>query len=346
MSIQDRRVRSLVVTNMWPTPAVPGTGTFVRDRVESLRAAGVDVEVMYFPRTEGRSVYRGLGRKVAAAAAERQPDVVHVMYGGVMADAVTRSVFGRPVVVSFCGSDLLGGRGASLAERLSLRYGVLASRRAARRAAGVIVMSRNLHDALPAVVSRDRTWIVPDGVDFSRFRPLDRARCRAELGWEGDRRHVLFPALRSRPEKRYALAEATVEALNAEGHAVELHALENVPHAEVPVWLNAANAVLLTSAHEGSTNVVKEALACDVAVVSVDVGDARERLAGIEGCFVADAAPEDLAAKLSAALANGERVAGRASIRDLALDRTAARVAEIYREVIDGGGGEALLRRA
>lgn len=331
-------MRSLVVTNIWPTPAVPGTGTFVLDRVESLRAAGVDVDVMYFPRTEGRSVYRGLGKRVADAVGEREPDVVHVMYGGVMADEVTRRVRSRPVVISFCGTDLLGGRGANLVERLSLRFGVLASRRAAPRAAGIIVMSKNLHEALPAAARTARTWIVPDGIDFSRFRPLDRDRCRERLGWDPARRHVLFPALRSRPEKRYALAEAGVELLNAGGPAVELHALENVPHADVPVWLNAADAVLLTSAHEGSTNVVKEALACDVAVVSVDVGDARERLAGIEGCFVADATPEDIAAKLSAALAHGERVDGRERIRDLALDRTAARVMEIYRVVTAGDG--------
>jgi hypothetical protein len=73
-------VRSLVVTNI--TPEVPGTGTFVLDRVRGLRAAGIDVDVMYFPRTEGRSVYRGLGQKVRGAVAERMPDVVHVMYGG------------------------------------------------------------------------------------------------------------------------------------------------------------------------------------------------------------------------------------------------------------------------
>ena len=331
-------MRSLVVTNIWPTPAVPGTGTFVLDRVESLRAAGVEVDVMYFPRTEGRKVYRGLGRKVEAEAARQRPDVVHVMYGGVMADQVTRHVRSRPVVVSFCGTDLLGGRGANLLDRLSLLYGVRASRRAARRAAGIIVMSPNLNDALPSEAKMARSWIVPDGVDFEKFRPLDRAGCREQLGWDPGRRHVLFPALRSRPEKRYALAEAAVELLRAEGHAVELHALENVPHGDVPVWLNAADAVLLTSAHEGSTNVVKEALACDVAVVSVDVGDARARLSGVEGCFVADATAEDLAAKLAAAFAHGERVAGRESIRDLALDRTAARVAEIYRTVTGGAG--------
>jgi len=55
---------------------------------------------------------------------------------------------------------------------------------------------------------------------------------------------------------------------------------------------------LLTSLHEGSPTVVKEALACGLPVVSVDVGDVAERIEGIEGCHLAVATPEDLAAKL------------------------------------------------
>ena len=327
-------MHALVVTNSWPTPELPGTGTFVRDRVTSLRAAGVDVEVMNFPRTHGRGVYRGLGKKVQEAVAERRPDVVHVMYGGVMADAVTRDVRTSPVVVSFCGTDLLGGPGENPLDRLSLRYGVLASRRAAKRAAGIIVMSRNLFDALPAPVDESRTWIIPDGVDFSRFRPLERLRCRERLGWDPAHRHVLFPAQRSRPEKRYALAEESVKRVDGGAPPIELHALEDVPHDEVPVWLNAADVVVLTSTHEGSTNVVKEALACNVPVVSVDVGDVKERLAGIEGCFVAAATPDDIAAKLSRALARAGGIDARDGIEDVALERTAAQVRDVYRTVV------------
>ena len=62
--------------------------------------------------------------------------------------------------------------------------------------------------------------------------------------------------------------------------------------------MNAADAVLLTSLHEGSPNAVKEAMACDVPVVAVDVGDVRERIGDADGCYVAAATPEALADKL------------------------------------------------
>ena len=111
---------------------------------------------------------------------------------------------------------------------------------------------------------------------------------------------------------------------------MELHSLDAVPHDDVPIWLNASHAVVLTSVREGSPNVVKEALACNVPVVSVDVGDVRERVAGIEGCFVADATPSDVSAKLGQALARRERITGRERIADLSLPRVAATLREIY----------------
>ena len=316
---------------MYPTAAAPTTGTFVAAQVESLRRAGVGVEVLHLDRRQaGRHVYRGLRKKVKGFVAATDPDVVHVMYGGVMADAVTRAIGDRPVLVSYCGTDLLGGRGNGALDDLALRYGVLASRRAARRADGVIVKSRNLLDALPRSVDDSRVWIVPNGVDLARFHPRDRSESQKTLGWTGARRHVLFPAPAERPEKRFVLAQAAVAHHNQHGDNVELHALSNVPHDDVPVWLNAADVVLLTSAHEGSPNVVKEALACNVPVVSVNVGDVRERIEGVDGCFIADPSPEDISAKLTMALQRREPIEGRGRVADLSLEGVADRVRTIY----------------
>jgi teichuronic acid biosynthesis glycosyltransferase TuaC len=331
-------MRAVVVTNVYPTPASPSAGTFAADHVAGLRAADVSVELLFVPRHEvGRRVYRGLGRRVAGLARSTRADVVHVLYGGVMADLITRAVRDAPVVVSFIGTDLLGGRGKGVVHSLARRSGVTASRRAARRADGVVVKSANLLEALPAEVDRAHVWTVPDGVDLERFRPLDTATCRAALGWDSRRRHVLFPSSPERPEKRFALAEAAVAALPSDSDA-ELHVLAGVPHGAVPTWLNAADVVLLTSAHEGSPNVVKEALACDVAVVSVDVGDVRERIEPIEGCHVARDTPEDVAAKLALALGRGARIDGRRHVP--ALSQASARLRDVYAAVIEAWRGD------
>jgi teichuronic acid biosynthesis glycosyltransferase TuaC len=324
-------LRALVVTNMYPTAAVPYAGPFVATQVESLRAAGVEVEVLHLNRQElGRSVYRGLAKRVQERVAAADPDLVHVAYGGVMADTVTRSIRDRPVLVTFHGTDLLGGRAHGVLNALSVRLNVRASHRAARRAAGVIVVSETLLDALPRSLDRSRVWVVPNGVDLSLFQPRDRVECQRALGWDPERTHVLFPSSPSRAVKRFGLAEASAALVNGNVGPVELHALDGVPHDDVPTWLNAANAILLTSAHEASPVIVKEALACNVPVVSVDVGDVRERIARVDGCFIADPHPEDLAEKLKRALARREPIAGREHVEDLSLERIAGRVQGIY----------------
>ena len=323
-------MRVLAVTNLYPTESSPAPGTFVASQIDSLRQLGVEVELLHVDRfAGGRRVYRSLARDVLQAVNETEPDLVHVMYGGVMADVVTRKIRDRPVLVSFCGTDVLGTGGRGVIDRVSHRYGVLASRRA-----GIVVKARNLLAALPSQISPSRVWILPNGVDLDRFRPLDRQACLQSTGWSPAQKHVLFGAEPWRPEKRFALARAAVDRLDLDGDSVQLHVLDGVPHEAVPSWLNAADVVLITSIHEGSPNVVKEALACNVPVVSVDVGDVRERLEGIEGCFIAASSPADLAAKLKQVLERGRRIDARDRARELSSDRVAARLCRIYEELV------------
>jgi teichuronic acid biosynthesis glycosyltransferase TuaC len=124
-----------------------------------------------------------------------------------------------------------------------------------------------------------------------------------------------------------------VALLRADGTDVELHVLAGVPPDAVATWLNAADTVLLTSAHEGSPNVVKEALACNVPVVSVDVGDVRERIHEIAGCYIADPTPEDLAAKVERAVRREGAITARERVADISLERVAARLWDIYATV-------------
>ena len=323
-------MRVLVVTNMYPSDAHPTAGTFVAAQVESLRDAGVDMEVLLVDRVAaGRAVYRNLAKTVRASFNTVNPDLVHVMYGGVMAAAVTRAIRERPVLVSFCGSDLLGISGGAV-KMLSGRLGVAASKRAAVRAAGIVVKSENLLNALPRGIDDSRVWLLPNGVDLRRFRPIDRLECQHHLGWDPSRRHVLFPANPTRPEKRFGLAEACVARLNKNSSDVHLHVLKDVPHEDVPTWLNAAEAILVTSTHEGSPNAVKEALACNVPVVSVDVGDVRARIDGIDGCFVADPTPANLAAKLGHVFERKAPIDARKQMHETSLEHVAEKLREIY----------------
>ena len=329
-------VSTLAVTNFFPSPAHPVSGTFIERQVAGLRQVGVDVDVMIVDREgAGMKVYGGLGKRVRAKVSGSSYDLVHVMYGGVMAEIVTRAT-DIPTVVSFCGSDLLGEHSSGRLRAAAAGYGVWASRQAARRASGVVVKSANLRDALPAGVPARRVKIIPNGIDLERFRPLPRPECQERLEWQADTFHILF-CDRDAPVKRFDLAVAACEALRARGVDTELHVLRRVPHEEVPLWLNAADVLLLTSVHEGSPNIVKEALACDRPVVSTDVGDVRARIEGIDGCWIAEADPSDLANNLEAVHRGPRVVSGRASVYDLSLEAVAARLQQFYLEILNGG---------
>ncbi len=329
-------MRVLAVTNFYPTPKYPAIGTFVEQQVLGLRGIGLDVDVMLVNRWEnGVRSYLTLGTELRNRIRNFKPDIVHAMYGGVLAELVTRIVKDRPTMVSFCGSDLLGEYLSGSVRRICSEYGVLASHIAARRAVGIVVKSRNLEEALPASIDRFRVRIIPNGINLERFKPLNQVDCRNRLGWNQNKFHVLFPTTAGDPRKRLYLAQTAVNEANRSGLNAEIHQLRGVPHEEVPIWLNASHVVLLTSLHEGSPNVIKEALACDIPVVSVDVGDVSERVEGIEGCHIALPDPSDLGIKLGLVAARKGRIAGRANMQSLSLEQTAMYLGDFYREVVE-----------
>lgn len=339
-------MRLLAVTNLYPTLQTPTIGTFIEQQVLGLRRTGLDVDVMLVNRGErGMRSYFTMGAELRSRIEQFQPDVVHAMYGGVLSERVTRIVRDRPTVVSFCGSDLLGELLSGSMRRIISEYGILASHIAARRAVGIVVKSRNLEEALPATVDRSKVRIIPNGIDLERFRPLNQVDCRNKLRWDPSKFHVLFPTNAGDPRKRIYLAQAAIDKANRSGLNAEMHQLRGVPHEEVPIWLNASDVVLLTSLHEGSPNVIKEALACDLPVVSLDVGDVRERVSGIEGCYIAMPDPDDLGIKLGLVGAGGGRIAGRERMQPLSLEQTALHLGSFYREVLESHHRQAVSNR-
>jgi len=137
--------------------------------------------------------------------------------------------------------------------------------------------------------------------------------------------------------KRPALAEAAVDALNALGVRATLHYLRGVPYHDVPNWLNASDVLLMTSLHEGSPTIVKESLACGLPIVSVDVGDVGEQIKDIDGCFLSDADPRQLAAQMLKVRSGPRRVNGRDKMMNLSLQRIACRLLDVYEQVLQMG---------
>ncbi|HZE06511.1 MAG TPA: glycosyltransferase, partial [Solirubrobacteraceae bacterium] len=236
-------MRALIVTNMYPTPQRPELGRFVADQVAALRRTGeVDVELYSFAPGGSRSYPRAAVALRARHGRERF-DVVHAHYGLTIWPAL--AVRGRIRAVTLHGTDL----SHPLARPVTL---------AGLPVNDIVgVVSEPLGARVPRRALRGRLAVLPCGVDLERFHPIDRGEARRALGLDPDGRYLLFCADPARPEKRHDRARA------AAGD-VPLLTLGNVDPAEVPLWVNAANAVLVPSEREGFGLAALEALACDV----------------------------------------------------------------------------------
>ncbi|HEV2750076.1 MAG TPA: glycosyltransferase [Gemmatimonadales bacterium] len=321
-------IRVLMVTSDWPTPGQPRTTYFIKRQADFLQAAGVLVDVFAFRGRRNPWKYLSAWWRLRRRLARNYYDVLHAQFGQSGLLALPKRL---PLVVTYRGSDLLGevGRGGryTLVGRLLQRV----SRAVARRADAVIVVSDHMKAELPPGVP---AHVIPSGLDFELFRPIPRDEARRHLRLPLDRRLVLFAGSPEWPRKRYALARATMDRVDRELSA-ELVVAWGAPHSDIPYYMSACDALLFTSMQEGSPNVVKEALACDLPVVSVPVGDVATRLAGVAGCeLCADERPETIAAALERVLRRGGRSAGRASVRELDERLLTQRVIDIYRSVM------------
>ena len=311
-------MRVLVVTSLYPTADHPERGRFVADQVESLRAIdGLEIEVFQFE--PGGANYARAARELRRRHGGERFDVVHAHHGlgGWTARALGR---GAPLVVTFHGTDLehavVGRMSQALARAVALPATVSADL-ARRRLRGA---GRNMGVA-----------VLPMGVDMARFQPIPRAEAREALGLDTDGRYLLFPSDPARPEKRHDRARAVAQRADA-----LLLALERVEPERVPLYINAASAVLVTSEREGFGLAALEALACDVPVLSTPVGIAPLALAGIEGSLCADFAQAAWSTLAGAHLEHPDpRVQGRTRAALFGRDRMASRVFQTYRELAE-----------
>jgi glycosyltransferase involved in cell wall biosynthesis len=329
--MREPPLRVLAVTNMYPTAATPTYGTFIAAQMRSIAEAGAEVQVEFVDGRQGMWRYATMIPKIRRLAHSGRFDLVHAHYGLAGFVAAFQS---KPLVVSFCGDDLLGTPTRSGRPTLKSWLAVRISHLAARRADAIICKSHEMRSRLRLQKDRDRAHVIPNGVDDRLFAPGDRRAARQLLGVDSDERLVLFPTVPTERRKRHDLAEAAITVLRGQGIAVRLWVVNGVQPDRMPDYYRAADCLVLTSDWEGSPNVVKEALACDLPVVSVEAGDVRQWLALVPGCRLVPREPVAIAAGIRGVIIPPTRIDGTPVREALALRRVAARVMEVYAGVL------------
>ncbi|PYP18143.1 MAG: hypothetical protein DMD52_02860 [Gemmatimonadetes bacterium] len=329
MTSHDSPIRVLMITSEWPVPdGRPRTTFFIKRQAEFLQAAGVAVDVFHFKGARRPWNYFKAWLAVRRRIAQRPYDLAHAQFGMSGLLALPKRL---PLVVTFRGDDVQGVVGWNGRVTPTGRLLQLLCRAVALWADAAIVVSEHMKAFLPRSV---RPRVIPSGLDLNLFRPVPRDDARRRLGLPLDRRLVLFVGNPAEPRKRYPLACDALDLLRRTLPA-ELLLAWGTPHSDMPLLMSAADALVFTSVQEGSPNTVKEALACNLPVVSVPVGDVPRRLQGIEGCELCpDERPVTIAAALERVLRRDRRVAARDTVLDLDEGRLTQEVIAIYRSVL------------
>ena len=290
---------------------------FIFEQVNALKKQGCEID---FFGLQGKGLHGYLRnlpllkQKIKAFC----PDIIHAHYGlsGLLANLQRRV----PVVTTYHGSDIN--------DKKVLPFSKMAIRMSAWN---VFVSRKTLEIAKP----KKKYILLPCGIDLSDLQLTEKAESRRKMGLQTDRKYILFAGAFDVPVKDAPLAKDAVACLQ-QGQ-VELLELKGYTREEVTLLMCAADAFLLTSQTEGSPQVIKEAMACGCPIVSLDVGDVKERVEGTEGCFVSDSRdPRELASLLGKAFAFAGKTKGRRKIVSDGLDnqQVAKQLFEIYERVL------------
>jgi teichuronic acid biosynthesis glycosyltransferase TuaC len=306
-------MRVLFVTNTYPTIESPGASPCIEQQKSALENLGFDVDVLFFDGPKNRLNYlKAMAQIFWVTQIRNQYDLIHAHYG--YSGVVARMQFRCPVIVTFRGSDVLSPRERPI------------SRLVAASVDRVIVMTEEMKQ----ILGRKDAQVIPYGIDLTYFKPCPQAAARQELGLPSKVPLILFPYDPQRRGKRFDLVKQAVTILSKEYPDIQVLTIFDKPNKTVATYMNACDAMALTSDTEGAPVAIREAMACNLPIVSVDVGDVAKVICNTESCYLCDKTPDAIAANLAQVLKAGKRTNGRVAAAQFDLSKNALDIAAIY----------------
>lgn len=195
-----------------------------------------------------------------------------------------------------------------------------------RRAKYVVTRSRSLQQEIVNIfhVQEKKLRAIPTGVDLTLFRPGDKKEAKTQLGLPQDRNIILFVGNLIDIKGVHCLVESLPSIVvshkdvlcvlvgegemrtELENRIMELGLKDHVsfsggqPYERIPLWMNAAELLIVPSLSESGPNVVAEALACHLPVVATKVGDIPNLVSHMENGLLIDRVdPESISSALN-----------------------------------------------
>ncbi len=251
------------------------------------------IKAEFFPvKRRGLFGYLREAKEMEKTIIRFKPDLIHAHYG--LCGLLANLQRRVPVITTYHGSDINNPRVLRLS-KIAIKLSKF----------NIFVSQKNIDTSKV----RKNYALIPCGINLEDYPEMDKAQADN--------------AVKNAPLAISAMALVP---------EAELLELKGYTRSEVATLMNAVDCFLMTSHTEGSPQVIKEALACGCPIVSVDVGDVKEQIKGVEGCFIALKNKEDIAGKVKEAFAFVNRTDGRKGIlaKGLVNSDIATRIIEIY----------------
>jgi glycosyltransferase involved in cell wall biosynthesis len=235
-------------------------------------------------------------------------------------------------VVTYHGSDLMGEINARGKRTFLSRLTVAAGQVLAQSVDAVIVQN----EAMAAKLNRKKdVYVIPCEIDIDVFQPHPREDARARLALDPQKKYLLFAANPNVAVKRFPLAKQVADRLHEQDPTVELVVACREPQDRLALLMSACDALIFPSYQEGSPNLVKQAMACNLPIVATDVGDVREVIGNTPGCYVAKPEVDDFTERLKEILRSRGRTNGRERVLQFSGPAMTQRLIHVYEKALE-----------
>ncbi|MFA1711683.1 glycosyltransferase [Peribacillus frigoritolerans] len=323
-------MKVLHITNMYPNDDKPWYGVFIADQINSLNKY-IENDVFFIDGNKSKFNY--FKSLLELRKIKKEYDIIHCHHGWCGIIALLSFKNHNNIFVSLVGGDLLEKK-------------IFFKRIIAKILWSLLPKFKYVIGKSPEMVEicKKRTssvGYVPNGVNLNMFKELNKDNCKQRLNLDLEKKYFLFTAAKNdknRTEKRYDIIEGASKELSSRGiYNFEILFLSNVSHEMVPLYLNSCEAVLLASDYEGSPNIIKEAMACNVPIISTAVGNVPDMIEELENCYIAEQNSGNFADIMEIFINSEEnkRCEGRSRLKDIKLDENsvAENIYETYRRV-------------